>query len=450
MSNNNTQQGGSLTLFPAVTMIAGGMIGSAIFSLSGLTMWQAGPSAIITWIIAAIIMLCYGLVCAELATRFPKSGGVFVFPKKALGRNEKQGRLFGWIAVWGYINANIVAVAFAAIYVGTYLSVGFPIFSGMQVPLAVASVAVVFLMNAMKMSSLGKLNNVLVAGIVITMLIYIITAFISGAWDASTMVPFFSQGAGGSTGFISAVPTAMVGYGSIVSVSFMVQEIKNPNRTVPKAVLIAMALVCILYVGMVTATLGMVSAGFLSENPGMRYIPMFAAAFTKLAAYPWMTKVISISALLALITTMLVVMSLTARAIKAVSDDGLFPESFGKMSKNGVPIVATLIVAVISAIISLFPDFTQTLVNLGALFAIVVTVMANISLIAARKKYSLPEGAFKAPLGNFLPIFALATILICNLSDIFSGNIQVYAFTIGWYAIGLIYYKIRTKKIDAQ
>ncbi len=439
-----------MTLFPAVTMIAGGMIGSAIFSLSGLTMWQAGPSAILTWIIAALIMLAYGLVCAELSTRFPKSGGVFVFPKKALGKTEKEGRLWGWIAVWGYINANIVAVSFAAIYVGTYLSVGFPALANLQVPLAIASVVLVFAMNIMKMSSLGKLNNVLVAGIVVTMLIYIFTAFGTGAWDASLMTPFFGQGSSGTMGFISSVPTAMVGYGSIVSVSFMVQEIKNPNRTVPKAVLIAMTLVCVLYVGMVAATLGMVSADFLNENPGMRYIPMFAAAFTKLSAYPWMTKVISISALLALLTTMLVVMSLTARAMKAVSDDKLFPEAVGKTSKNGQPVVALAIVAVLSGIIACFPGFTQTLVNLGALFAIVVNIMANISLIAARKKYELPEGAFRAPLGNALPIFALVAILICNLSDIFSGNVQVYAFTIGWYIIGLIYYKIRTKKIDAE
>lgn len=125
MSNNNNQ-GGSLGLWTCVAMIAGGMIGSSIFSLSGLTMTAAGPAAIITWAIAAAIMLCYGLVCAELSTRFPKSGGVFVFPSKALGKTEEQGRLWGWISTWGYINANIVAIAFAAIYVGTYLSVGFP------------------------------------------------------------------------------------------------------------------------------------------------------------------------------------------------------------------------------------------------------------------------------------------------------------------------------------
>ena len=81
------------------------------------------------------------------------------------------------------------------------------------------------------------------------------------------MGPFFSQGAGGTTGFLSAVPIAMTGYGSIVAVSFMVQEVKNPNKNVPRAVLIALAIVCLLYVGMVAATLGMLTVRYLTEKP---------------------------------------------------------------------------------------------------------------------------------------------------------------------------------------
>ena len=192
----------------------------------------------------------------------------------------------------------------------------------------------------------------------------------------------------------------------------------------------------------------MLTVRYLTENPGMRFIPMYAAAFTKLSAIPWMSKVISISALLALITTMLVVMSLTARAMKAVSDTKLLPEAFGKMNGNGIPIFATTVVAVSAGIISCFPDFTEILVSLGALFAVVVTIMTNISLIAARKKFALPEGAFQAPLGAALPWISLILTLVCNISSVLSGNVQVYAFTIVWYVIGIIYYKIRVNKID--
>lgn len=447
MSNNNNQ-GGSLGLWTCVAMIAGGMIGSSIFSLSGLTMTSAGPAAIITWAIAAAIMLCYGLVCAELSTRFPKSGGVFVFPSKALGKTEEQGRLWGWISTWGYINANIVAIAFAAIYVGTYLSVGFPIFGKLQIPLAIGSI--ILILNSMKFALAGKVNNLLVLGLALTMIAYVVIAFVSGAWDGSTLVPFFTQGSGGSTGFLAMVPTAMTGYGSIVAMAFMVSEVKNPNKNVPKSVLIAMIIVLALYLSIILATVGMVSAEFLMENPGMQFIPLYAAAFTKLAAIPWVSKLISIAALLALLTTMLTVMSLTSRAIQAAAEKGLMPEGLAKNNKAGVPFNAALLVTIPCIVIACFPQFTATIVSFGALFAAMTISINIVSLLVARKKFALPEGAFHAPGGNVLPVVALALIIICYIPDIIGGGWMIWAYSIAWYVIGIIYYKVRQNKHKAD
>ena len=59
------------------------MVGSAIFSLSGVTYAAAGPAVIITWILGGIILLLYGLETAELCTIYPKSGGIFIFPYEA-------------------------------------------------------------------------------------------------------------------------------------------------------------------------------------------------------------------------------------------------------------------------------------------------------------------------------------------------------------------------------
>ena len=445
MSNNNNQ-GGSLGLWTCVAMIAGGMIGSAIFSLSGLTIFQAGPSAILTWLIAAVIMLCYGLICAELSTRFPKSGGVFVFPSKTLGKNEEQGQLWGWISTWGYFNSNIVAIAFAAIYVGTYLSVGFPVFADKQVPLAIISVLFILLLNSIKFALAGKVNNLLVLGLAVSMLIYIVVAFTSGAWDGEMITPFFTQGAGGSTGFLAVVPTAMVAYGSIVAMAFMVSEVKDPNRNVPKSILIAMIVVLALYLGTIAATVGMVSAQFLTENPGMQFIPLYAAAFTKLAAYPWLSKVISIAAVLALLTTMLTVMSLSSRAVQASAEKGILPKKLAENNKAGVPVYAAILLTIPCVVISCFPQFTSTIVSFGALFAAITISINCVSLLVARKKFELPEGAFRAPGGSVLPIVALALIVICYVPDIIGGGWMIWAYTIVWYIVGIIFYKVRMKK----
>ncbi len=439
MSNNN--QNGSLGLLSCVTMIVGGMIGSAIFSLSGLTMYMAGPSAVLSWALAAVIMLIYGLVVAELSTIFPKSGGVFVFPSKALGKSEKTGKLWGWISTWGYINANIVAIAFAAIYVATYLGVSFPIFANLQIPMAIAAIAFCFLLNVLKITVSGKANNILVGCLALTLIIYICVAFFGGSWDASSIVPFFSQGAAGTTGFLKAVPTAMVGYGSIVAIAFMVSEVKNPNKNVPKSILIAMTIVVCLYLMVVLSTVGLVSASFLAENPGMRYIPLYAACFTKLAQYAWLTKVVSIAAVLALLTTMLVVIALTSRAVQAAAGSGMLPKKLSENGKTGTPVYAAVLITVISMIVSCFPSFTSEIVSLGALFAAVTITINIISLIVARKKFPYVPGSFKAPGKNILPLLALVVIILCYIPDIVSGGWQIWLYTIGWYLVGLLIYK---------
>ena len=265
MSKNN----GKLGLLDSSTILIGGMIGSAIFSLSGVTIANAGPAALLSWIIAAIILYMYGLQTAELSTIYPNSGGVFVFPAKTLGKNEKQGQLWGWISTWAYLFGCWAGAAFSAIYVGTYLSVGFPALGNLQVPLAIAAVLICGILNIVNISVTGKANTIMTAGLALTMLIFVAIALFSGSWDGALFSPFFSQGIEGTWGFLGAIPIAMVAYGSIVAVSFMVGEIRDPNKTVPKAMSIAMGVVVVLYSLVIFSVLGLVSAEYLKENPGM-------------------------------------------------------------------------------------------------------------------------------------------------------------------------------------
>ena len=118
-----TAEEGKLGLTECVFILIGGMVGSAIFSLSGLTILEAGPAALLTWFIAGFIMLFHGMLICELSCIYPQSGGVYVFPRKAFG--GEKGRLLGWLSCWGSMVTNVIAIAFAAIYVGIYLSVAF-------------------------------------------------------------------------------------------------------------------------------------------------------------------------------------------------------------------------------------------------------------------------------------------------------------------------------------
>lgn len=448
MSNN---QKGKLGLLDSSTILIGGMIGSAIFSLSGMTIFNAGPASILSWIIAAVILFAYGLQTAELSSIYPKSGGIFVFPSKALGKNEKQGRLWGWISTWAYLFGCWAGASFSAIYVSIYLGVAFPALNEYQVPLAIATVVICGILNLVNMAITGKANTILTIGLAATMVVFVGAALFSGQWDASMLTPFFTQGAGGTLGFMSSIPIAMVAYGSIVAVAFMVGEIKDPNKTVPKAMTIAMLVVVTLYILVMVSVLGLVSSGFLQENPGMAYIPLYAAAFTKLTAIPWLTKLISVSAVLALITTILVVMALAARSLQAASANGILPKFLSKDSeKTGVPINAQIVVIILVGLTASFPSFTNLIVNLGSLCNALVVAIVCLTVIAARKKNTYVPGNFKAPGGDTLPIITLIVLIAAYIPDILKGGWQLWAWTAGYFAVGMILYFLGTSKLDAS
>jgi len=287
-------------------------------------------------------------------------------------------------------------------------------------------------------------------GLAATLIIFIFVALFSGQWDASKLTPFFSQGIEGTWGFMGAIPIAMVAYGSIVAVAFMVGEIKDPSKTVPKAMTIAMIVVVSLYVLVMVSVLGLVSSGFLQNNQGMAYIPLYAAAFTKLQAIPWLTKLISISAVLALITTILVVMALAARALQASAKSGILPKFLANNNeKTGSPVNAQIVVILVVGVIAAFPDFTNLIVSLGSLCNAIVVAIVCLTIVAARKKNPSVTNRFKAPGGNILPIATFIVIVVAYIPGILSGGWQLWAWTAGYFLVGMILYFIGTKKLDS-
>lgn len=435
---------GKLGLMECVNILIGGMIGSAIFSLSGLTMYAAGPAAILSWFIAGIIMMFYGMLVCELACRYPKSGGVYVFPRKAFG--EKNGKLWAWLSCWGAILTNIVAIAFGAIYVGIYLGVAFPIANDYQVPLALLAIMISFIANIIKFSVAGKINNIVVCLLIATILIYVISALLNNNFETANFSPFFSQGINGNIAFLSAVPIAIIGYSSINAMAFVVAEVRKPETTVSKSIMIAISVVIVVYLLVIISTMGLITAKFLADNPVMRFIPLFAACFNKLHNLPWLSGIVSVSATIALLTTMLVCVTMNSRNIQAAAEDGNLPVIFAKNNVNGVPAFAAGITCLIAAIIACFPKMTNTIVNFGAVFNVFTIIITIAALIVARKNTD-QKLAFVAPGGRAMPAIVLIILVLCNISSIVSGGFNIWLYTIISFILGIaIYYFMKTHK----
>ncbi len=433
-----------LGILSCTALLVGGLIGSAIFSLSGLTMFMAGPAAILSWVIGGLIMMAYGLFMGELACVFPYSGGVYMFPRLVYGGS--RGRLLGWLACWGSILTNISAIAFGAIYVGIYLSLSFPKMGGLQVPLALLSILFCLALNLVNFSTTGKVNAVIVVVLLATMGIYIAAAFGTHSYNTQLLKPFFSQGVGGKLGFLSSVPIAMVGYSAIVAIAFMVAEVRNPQRTVPISMLCAVGVVMLVYVLMIVATLGLVSAAELAEKPDIRFIPIFAAA-SKLQTLPWLPAVVSISSVLALLTTILICISMNARAIQASAQDGILPAFLAKNLANGEPAAAATTTCLLAAACACFPQFTSQIVNFGTLFNVITVAITITALIQARRKEMIPPNSFKSPGGRPLPYLLLGILILCNAMVLLNSGVAIWIVTAVSLAIGLVFlYRPSTKQ----
>ena len=183
----------------------------------------------------------------------------------------------------------------------------------------------------------------------------------------------------------------------------------------------------------------------------MRFIPLFAACFTKMQNFPWLVDVVSIASVVALMTTMNVCVSLNSRTLQASSQDEMLPKIIGINNRNSVPAYAALLTCLLSMIIAVFPKITLQIVNFGAIFNLFTIIITLFSLVAARKDSENKNPAFKAPGGNALIIIILLILIGCNITSIIIGGKDLFLFTIAFWIIGLIIYFCRALwNSDAQ
>lgn len=426
---------GMLSLTSCVTILMGAMIGSAIFSLSGVTYAVAGPAHILTWILAAALLLVYGLVAAELACLYPVSGGLYVYPREILGKTKGQKEFWGWTSAWAYLNPSIFGAAFAAIYVSTYLGRIVPAAADHTVLMAVIAVVICGVLNIFRISVVGKVNLILVVFMSVVLIIYSLYGFI--AFEPANFTPFMTQGEGGSFGFLEAMPNAMLAYGAIVSIVSVSSEIKNPKKTIPRAMILSILLTAGLYVLAVISTIGMIPASDFLENPGLQYYPLYAAIDKSIPKTHWIGILISISALLALFTTMLVLIMSAARTLSAAAETGFLPGLLAKKNeKTGTQVWSIIVSTVAVGIIACFPQFVRDITSTGATAKLVTIALMAYTLIAARRKIPYDPENFRLPLGNVLPVI----VVVLLFAFLFLQPVRPIILCGIWFLIGFAIY----------
>lgn len=434
-----------LTTVSCVTIMMGAMLGSAIFSLSGVTYAMAGPAHILTWIFAAAITLAYGLIAAELACMYPVSGGLYVYPKEILGKTRRTKEFWGWTSAWAYLNTSIIGASFSAIYISSYLGQLIPKAGEYMVLFAVSACIICGLCNIFNISLVGKVNLIMVIFMAIALVVY--AAFGFSVSDFENFIPFFTQGNAGTTGWIMAVPNAMLAYGGIVALVSVSSDIENPKKTIPRSMIISMVSITALYVLVIGATAGMIGTDAFLENPGLQYYPLYSAIAAALPNDGWIASLISIAALLALFTTILVLIMSSANTIAVAAQSGFLPTFLGKYNeKTKTPVNSIILTTVIVSVIACFPQFVTQITSTGAIAMVVTVALLTYTLIKARKKIAHEEGDFQLPGGKVLPIAIVVILALFLVLQEMSTMILCGL----WFVVGFIIYAIAIRRIPKE
>ncbi|WP_183307941.1 amino acid permease [Dysgonomonas hofstadii] len=443
----------SLSATNLVTLGIGAIVGTGIFVITGqAAALYAGPALTISFVISALGCVMAGLCYAEFAAMIPVSGGVYSYSYTTMG--EILAWFVGWILILEYLFAcSSVAVGWSGYMLSLlngwgiefpqqiagatfdHLKDGSWVWTGRIINFpAVFIIAIVsaFLIGGIKQSAF--VNNIIVVIKVGVILLFI--GFGLSYVDTSNWVPYIPENTGGYgnfgwTGILRGAAVVFYAYLGFDALSTAAGEAKNPQKDMPKGILISLLICALLYIAVTTVLTGIVNYKELNVDA-----PIALAIDRAGSGLAWLSPFIKLGAIAGLSSVILVMMLGQSRVYYSISKDGLLPKVFSKVhDKHGVPHNATIFASIVTGIIAgLFPlHVLSELVSIGTLMAFTIVC---ISIVILRKTQPGLERPFKTPFVPYLPLLGAAICIIQMLSLPWS----TWARLIGWTILGFLIY----------
>ncbi|NJC74155.1 amino acid permease [Planosporangium thailandense] len=378
---------GSIGLVSCVAFAVGTMVGAGVFVLSGLAVGRAGPAAMISFVLAGVLVLLSALSFAVVASLAPPGGSGYAYVSTALGRR------FGFLTSWAFYLGGVIGVAFVLNAFGSYLH-DFFWSAAPPLLLAIAAVVVVALLNLGPASAIGRAETALVAVKVAILLLLIVFAFVH--IGRAHITPFAPHGA------MSVVATSgllFIAYLGFNVVTNMAGDVDRPQRTVPLAILISMGIVAVIYVGVVLALLTGQITSYDEASVGIAARHLIGA---------WGGVLIPIGALVSTLSAANANVLGSSEIMVRLAAQRQVPTVAGRLW-HGHPVVSVLVGAVVS-IVLLLTGGIQVIVALGNVAAIVAMVLVNAAAFRAQRDRD--AGGIRLPLGPVLPALGLLAALV--------------------------------------
>jgi len=417
-----------LGLAEVFSVATGAMISSGLFILPALAFGKAGPAVILAYLLASLLILPSVLSKAELATAMPRAGGTYFFVERSLG---SIWGLFGGLAAWFSLALkSAFAVVGMAVVIEIVLQTIFSTqLSDLNLKIVGVLCCLVFTgLNIVSVKHTSRFQTLLVL-----LLVAVLAAFIflgSGEVQASRYEGFMEKG------WLAVIATSgfiFVSFAGLTKVASLAEEVKNPGRNLFRGMILAWFIVTLLYLGVITVTIGVLDGSQLIGS----YLPISIAAGSFMGTGGF--AVLALAAVAAFLTTANGGILAASRAPMAMSRDNLLPPVLGRINQRfKTPHVSILITGGFMVAALIFLDI-ESLVKTASTLQIILFMLVNISVIIMREsKIQSYRPKFRSPLYPYVHIFTIVAygVLIIDMGTIpLTISAAFFGLSAAWHGL---------------
>jgi len=386
----------SLSLVSVIAISIGGMLGSGIFVLPGLAAAKTGSSVWLAYLLAAICILPAALSKSELATAMPTSGGAYVYIERAFGP------VLGTVAGIGLWLSLLLKSSFALVGFGAYLSILITIDPELTKYVAIVFLVLILFLNILGIKKVGKVQIV-----VVTISLAALTLIlIFGAPNVNTNLldPFLLNG---NMGLVSTIAFVYISYAGVTKVAAIAGEIKNPNKNLPRAMILSLVIMTAIYVFVAFVLVGNIPLSSLKTDikPIYTISNILGGKYVAYAA-----AVVGVITLISMANSGVLASS---RFPFAMARDKLLPDFMaGIHSKYLTPVATIVITCGVMALVIIFLDVVK-IAKLASAFMVMMFILVNMSVIILRETaaqwYNPP---YRSPFYPFVQIFGIISGIV--------------------------------------
>ncbi|MCX4647869.1 APC family permease [Streptomyces sp. NBC_01446] len=390
------------------------VVGTGIFFVLGTAVPKAGPGVVLSFVVAAAVAGLAALCYVELAGAIPVAGSTYSYTYASLGEGA------AYLVAWCLILEYGVAVSTVAVSWGQYLNeltdalFGFTLPDAISQPPGAGGVVNIPALVVVLLCSLllargtresARLNAVMVCVKLSVLVLFVAVAFT--AFRAGHFADFAPHGASGIGVAASAVFFSYVGFDTVATAS---EEVRNPRRTIPLALLLTLGAVTVLYILVSLAAVGAQPAGRFGAQADAGEA-VLAEILRDVTGAGWPVVLLSAGAVVSIFSVVLVTLYGQTRILFSMARDGLVPEIFRRVDrKRHTPVGNTWIVgAGVGALAAFVPlQYLADLTSMGTLVAFVAVAAAVVVLRRIAPDAPRP---YKVPLYPVVPIVSAASCL---------------------------------------